>query len=103
MACIEWLKVQEGGESMSVKKNPYQYLLEKIKNFCAALQYRHTITMFVCPKKDMNTIRYDLLSLYQRVKAAEQLGYDVELTATDEGLVVKYKKKIPDIPWDWWK
>jgi hypothetical protein len=37
--------------------------------------------------------------LFERVSAAEQLGYDVTVTATDEGLVFTYIKKISERPW----
>ncbi len=42
-----------------------------------------------------------LQDLYERTKAAEQLGYDVQPVANDEGLSVRYKKQIPVIPFSW--
>ena len=44
---------------------------------------------------------WKLLDLYERTKAAEQLGYDVQIVAGDDGLSVYYKKKVPDVPCAW--
>lgn len=43
-----------------------------------------------------------LSELYHRTKAAERLGYDVQLVATEDGnLRVLYKEKIPCTPYSW--
>ena len=54
--------------------------------------------MWVYPKNKLT--EKDLYDLYERVAAAEQLNYDVQLFATDDGLSVKYIEKNPKRPWD---
>lgn len=86
---------------MTTKRiNPYQRLLEEIRSYIRKVKYRHTKTMWIYPKKVL-TDGWDLGFLYQRTAAAEQLGYDVQLKATEEGLVVQYVKKIPEPPYSW--
>ena len=84
------------------RKNPYQYLLEQIKEFCDNLKYRHQITMWKYPKNRLSE-GWPLLKLYERVKAAEQLGYDMQVIAQDDGLLIQYVKQIPHIPGEWRK
>ena len=84
------------------RKNPYQYLLEQINEFCDNLKYRHQVTMWKYPKNRLSE-GWPLLELYERVKAAEQLGYDVQLIAQDDGLLIQYVKQIPHIPGEWRK
>jgi hypothetical protein len=43
---------------------------------------------------------WDMVSLDHRIKAADQLGYDVQVTSTDEGVRVLYVKRV-DVPWKW--
>jgi hypothetical protein len=80
--------------------NPYDRLLGEIKEFCSKLKYPHTKLMWRYPKEKLDN-QWTLSDLWQRTSAATQLGYDVVLTATDEGLLVEYKKKIPVIPYHW--
>ena len=82
------------------QKNPYQRLLDEIMEWCQKVIYRHEVTMWVYPKNRL-VEGWELHTLYERTKAAEQLGYDVILVATDEGLRVSYKKQIPFIPIEW--
>jgi len=65
--------------------NPYQRLLDKVVSFCDSLKNRHLRIMFIYPKEELNT-NWGILQLYERVVAADQLGYDVKLKATTEGL-----------------
>ena len=81
-------------------KTPYQRLLEDITKFCGKLRYRHTVVMWVYPKNRLNE-SWRLGDVYERVCAAEQIGYDVLLQAKDDGLHVVYKKKAPDVPYEW--
>lgn len=74
-------------------------LLDQIETWWQEVHLREkiTITMWMYPKDKLNE-GWSLHDLYERTKAAEQLGYDVQLVATDQGLSVCYKKKIPNIP-----
>ena len=80
------------------RKNPYQYLLGEVEEFCRKLRTRHKASMWLYPKKDLSN-GWSLNELWERTKAAEQLGYEVQVKATDEGLKIEYIKKIPYIPW----
>ena len=81
-------------------KTPYQHLLEDIQKFCKQIQFRHRKTMWTYPKAQLGS-GWNLKELWARTAAAEQLGYDVELIANDTGLIVRYVKKVPDVPYDW--
>ena len=79
--------------------NPYQRLLDKIVSFCGSLKYRHTVLMFTYPKEELDA-NWSMKQLYERVAAADQLGYDVKLKATTEGLEFWYEKRV-EIPIEW--
>ena len=79
--------------------NPYQRLLDKIVSFCDSLKYRHSKIMFIYPKDQLN-INWSIPQLYERVATADQLGYDVKLKATTEGLEFWYEKRV-EIPIEW--
>ena len=82
-----------------IRKNPYQMLLDKISDFCQNIKYRHQKLMFIYPiDKLANT--WTMNQLYERVVAADQLGYDVVLKSTNNGLEVHYIKQI-EIPIEW--
>ena len=78
--------------------NPYQRLMARFKEYANKVEYRKKTTMCVYPKNKLT--EKDLKDLYERVAAAEQLNYDVQLFATDDGLSVKYIDKNPKRPWD---
>lgn len=81
-------------------KNPYQRLLDDIKEWCRKVKYRHEKTMWLYPKNRLDE-GWALRDLYERTQAAQQLGYDVQIVATDEGLSVRYKKQVPSVPNSW--
>jgi len=83
------------------RKNPYQMLMEDIKDWANKVRYRHEVTMWTYPKNRLHEA-WVLNTLSERVLAAEQLGYDVLLVTTEEGLLVRYKKKVPTVPY-WWQ
>ena len=80
--------------------SPYTTLLNEIKEFCRKLRYPHEETMFLYPKSDLSK-NWSLSDLYERTKAAEQLGYDVIVQAHEKGLSVIYRKRNPTIPYMW--
>jgi hypothetical protein len=55
--------------------------------------------MWRYPKDKLST-QWSLADLYERVAAANQLDYDVRLTANDDGLLVEYIKRTT-IPYMW--
>lgn len=79
--------------------NPYNRLLGEIKDWCKEIKVRHKANMWRYPKEKLDG-NWSLADLYQRTQAAEQLGYDVQLEAKEDGLFVVYVKKI-EIPWKW--
>ncbi len=82
------------------QKNPYQRLLDEIKDWCRKVKYRHEKTMWLYPKNRLDE-GWALRDLYERTQAAQQLGYDVQLVASDDGLSVRYKKQVPSVPYSW--
>lgn len=82
--------------------SPYTRLLNEIKEFLSNnIKYRHEKLMWRYSKKSLeNKTAWDLSQLWERVQAADQLGYDVQLKANDSGLEVSYIKKI-NIPFHW--
>lgn len=81
------------------RKNPYQRLKEICQKWVNDVEYRHTKSMWQYPKNKLDD-GWRLSGLWERTKAADQLGYDVILEAVDDGLRVKYVKKIPDTPFE---
>lgn len=82
---------------MSIK-NPYTRLLNEIRVFCLSLRRREK-QVFTIPKAKMaEGWRVD--NIWERTVAAEQLGWNVEVKATEAGLVFWYVKKPPAIPYN---
>lgn len=83
-------------------ETPYEGLLKEAREYALAVRQAsrlHT-QMFLYPKsgvEDKTGWRLDHLA--QRVQAAAQLGYDCVLVWEDRGLVVVYRKRLPDPPW----
>lgn len=80
---------------------PYARLLADIKEWMNRFRWRHTVAMFRWAKKDLvpqNSWRMD--DVYQRTLAAQSLGYEVTLTADEDGLSMKYRKSM-DVPFQW--
>ncbi len=84
------------------KKNPYQHLLEEIQHFCVKLVNLQTLSMWQYPKGKLDQPGgWGLLGLWDRTAAASQLGYEVVLVAHEDGLLVKYRKRVPEVPFSW--
>jgi hypothetical protein len=82
------------------QKNPYQRLLESLGKYRGSVKYPKTKTMWTYPKNKLGE-GWTLAGLYERVSAADQLGFDVVLTADDAGIRVSYRAR-PDeshLPW----
>lgn len=85
---------------MANRINPYTRLLSQIKEYVHKVKHRRRKIMWRYPKNKLNDT-WSLKDLYERTKAAEQLGYEVKLIASDDGLEVFYQKEIPEIPNGW--
>lgn len=79
--------------------NPYTTLKNKFNKYITKCICRKTVQMWKYPKDKLDEV-WDLQQLWERTSAAEQLGFDVQLKATDTGLHVEYVAKLPDRPWD---
>ena len=80
--------------------NPYQRLFNEIKEFVSKIKYPHTRTMFFFPANKLNDTAFYLWDVKQRVIAAKELGYEVIIENSDNGLSFKYRKEVK-IPWQW--
>jgi hypothetical protein len=78
---------------------PYERLMRAFKEFVNKTTNRPKIEMWHYPLKQLSE-GWRLDNLYERVAAAEQLDYDVQLKATKLGLEVVYIKKVPCKPFE---
>lgn len=81
------------------RQNPYTAIKSRFAEWMTQAINRRRISMWHYPKAKLKET-WSLSDLWERVAAAEQLGFDVELKATPEGLRVEYVKKLPPRPWD---
>jgi len=83
-------------------KTPYQHLLEAVRVYRSQVEHPRRREMWTYSKADLNSA-WSLDKLAERVMAAGQLGYRVEIVNTsDGGLRVEYVKKHDDIGWSLW-
>lgn len=75
-------------------------LMDDIVFFCRRIRFRDETPMFHYPIDKIN-VGWNLTDLYERTMAADQLGYDVIIKASSNGLEVKYVKKLPEVPYRW--
>lgn len=78
------------------KETPYTRLLEAVRRYVSAVKHPRRVTMWHYPKARLDE-GWSLANLYQRTTAADQVGYDVILKATENGLEVVYQKRPPEI------
>lgn len=76
------------------KPTPYQRLRANVDEYVRKVSNPRRIGMWTYPKTRINEA-WTLGDLYERVRAADQLGYDVQLIANDAGLLVQYVQKRP--------
>lgn len=79
-----------------MKENPYNRLLRIARQFAFDTKYRHRKAMWSYPK-DKLTTGWRLDDLAERVQAADQLGYDVQLKVVEGSLHAEYVKR-PSVP-----
>jgi hypothetical protein len=82
-----------------MKENPYNRLKAKFLEYVDAVEYRHREDMFKVSKGQLSG-PHTMADIFERTMAAQQIGYDVVLRASGEGLLFQYIKKIPDRPWE---
>lgn len=81
-----------------MKENPYTRLLRISRQFAADVSYARRRTMWQYPKEKLaGSWRLD--DLAERVQAADQLGYDVQLKVDEGALRVDYVKRC-EIPFE---
>lgn len=85
-------------EVMTKRVNPYSRLLERITRFCREIKYAHRRTMFTYPRDRLNA-GWRLDQVYERVSAADQIGYECVVIADDTQLRIEYRKKV-EIPYE---
>lgn len=79
--------------------NPYQRLVNDARGWIWKALHGKRVHMFTYPEASKASAAYRLDELYQRVVAAGQLGYRVELKSLDGALRVEYVKLPPDPPY----
>lgn len=75
-------------------KTPYQWLLERFEKLETQIRYPDERFMFRFPKDTIRTTGYRLDGVWERTKAAQQLGYEVVVKAEDDDLRIHYRKKV---------
>lgn len=78
--------------------NPYSALKRRFTDFCNDCFIRRTAPLTLYPKSRLHE-GWRLDGIYERVVAANDLGYDVQLKATAEGLEMIYIQKLPKRPY----
>lgn len=80
--------------------NPYTRLKQEAVEWIANAISPRKIQMFQYPAKSLFTESWNLHNLAERVRAADQLGFDVHLRwVDDQGLRVEYVSRLPSTPW----
>ena len=77
--------------------SPYQRLLQEFKEWVNQAIRRENKIMWTYTTEELHRAWF-LTNLKERVGAAQQLGFDVQLKSTDKGLEVWYVKKLPQEP-----
>jgi hypothetical protein len=75
---------------------PYDRLIRAVRRYVSSVLYPKKKTMWVYPKDKLSQ-GWSLSDLYERVAAADQLGYDVRLRIGETGLVVEYVERPKEI------
>jgi len=73
---------------------PYARLFSKVRQFESRVMFPETKELWTYPNVSYESNKWNLRDLYERTKAADQLGYDVRLIAQDDGnLIAQYVKR----------
>lgn len=82
--------------SNRVSENKYNQLYDTFYDFATDCCYRDKTDMGFFEKVNLGSC--NLTTIYERTIAARQLGHDVILEAKEDGLYIKYIKKMPSFP-----
>lgn len=82
------------------RENPYQRLKRECQQWANKVLYRPEKIMFTYPAEKLEKYNYDLKQVHERVMAAQQIGYKVEIKANSEGLRIVYKERISNPPFE---
>ncbi len=81
--------------------NPYTRLKDAARLYIAKLQHPDRRNMFYITAKQLEGGTFELSDVYERTRAAHQLGWDVQLVADEKGLRIQYVKQPPQqMPWE---
>ena len=83
------------------REAPYNRLKRVAREALEKQIHRRRKVMWRYPKGRLSE-GWNLATLAERVQAADQLGWDVQLRVTDGELVVEYVKRAPtnELPWE---
>lgn len=82
-----------------MRYNPYTELKREACDWIRKAMNPQRVAMWSYPKESLRQDQgWRLDELAERVRAADQLGYDVRLLWKDDGLHVQYVKRMPDVP-----
>ncbi len=81
------------------RTNPYVTLKKEFSEWVSRAINRRRTLMWIYPKEKLPE-GWRLTDLYERVAAADQLGYEVHLKTSETGLHVEYVPKLPERPWN---
>lgn len=79
------------------RKTPWQRMRERCTEFANATCFPRRSIMWRYERNALDK-GWALSHLYERVAAAQQLGFEVYLTADEDGLSVRYQEKRPGWP-----
>lgn len=77
------------------RENPYSRLKRIAMQYAADVNYRRTKSLM-----HVVNLQGATADVRQRVIAADQLGWEVIVTHTEQGLQYSYREKPPTVPWE---
>ncbi len=80
--------------------NPYTRLKDICNEWAEKVQFPHRRSMFSFKKVTIGSNTWQLYDVRERVLAAKQLGYHVEVLVRDDDLIFQYVKDHPTTPWE---
>lgn len=80
--------------------NPYTRLQRLCMTWAHSVVHPWRKLMWIYPKDKIASVNWSLRDLQERVQAASDLGFDVTIKPTPDGLEVWYVKRPEDPPWE---
>jgi hypothetical protein len=80
--------------------NPYTRLKNKVSDWADEVLNPTTVNMFRFANASTNPNGWRLDDVYQRIEAAKQLGYKVEVRTCGKDIEMWYVKNAPRKPWE---